>query len=135
MRDHLEPLSVKPGFLDKEVGDWGLDVVVDNLLPPSAGDGIGFVVRRILESGPGQNGGQQSLALMIFLASIHESPSVISLSPKSKALSLMVVTAGNVVRGAGTGTDGSEDKSPRTEESRVAQEGQRPVLGIPSWRC
>jgi hypothetical protein len=41
VRNHLEPLSVKPGFLDKEVGDWGLDVVVDNLLPPSAGNGIG----------------------------------------------------------------------------------------------
>jgi len=42
IRNHLEPLSVKPGFLDKEVGDWGLDVVVDNLLPPSAGDSVGI---------------------------------------------------------------------------------------------
>jgi hypothetical protein len=42
MRDHFEPLAVKPGFLDEEVGDWGLDVVVDNLLPPSAGDGVGI---------------------------------------------------------------------------------------------
>ncbi len=42
MCDHLEPLSVKPEFLDEEVRDWGLDVVVDNLLPPSAGDGFGI---------------------------------------------------------------------------------------------
>ena len=42
MRDHLESLSVKPGFLDEDVRDWGLDVVVDNLLPPSTGNGIGF---------------------------------------------------------------------------------------------
>jgi len=37
MRDHLEPLSVKLGFLDEEVGDGGLDIVVDNLLPPASG--------------------------------------------------------------------------------------------------
>ncbi len=41
MCDHLEPLSVKPGFLNEEVGDWGFDLVVENLLPPSAGDGVG----------------------------------------------------------------------------------------------
>jgi hypothetical protein len=78
--------------------------------------------------GPGQNGGQQSLASMIFL-SIHKSLSVISLSPKSKALSLMVVTAGNVVGGAGTGTDGSEDKSPRMEEVLGCARGTKAGAG------
>ncbi len=53
MRDHLEPLSVKPGFLDEEVGDRGLDVVVDNLLPPSAGDGVGICHEEDLGVGTG----------------------------------------------------------------------------------
>ena len=53
MSDHLEFLSVKPGFLDKEVRDWGLDVVDDNLLPPSAGDGIGFCCEEDLRVGTG----------------------------------------------------------------------------------
>ncbi len=81
-----------------------------------------FVVSRILESGPGQYGGRRSRASMIFLASIHGSLSVISLRPRSKALSLMVMTAGDGVSGVGGGADGSEDESPRTE---IAD----PVLG------
>ena len=36
---------------------------------------------------------------------------------------MMVVTAGNVVGGAGTGTDGSEDKLPRTERGTKAGAG------------
>ncbi len=53
---------------------------------------------------------------MIFLASIHESLLVISLSPKSKALSLITVTTGDGVGRAGTGTEGLEDKSSRIED-------------------
>ena len=62
---------------------------------------------------------------MIFLASIHESLSVISLSPKSEALSLMAVTTGNGVGGAGTGTEGSEDESSRTEEASGCAKGTK----------
>ena len=61
-RDHLKSLSVKLGFLDEEVGDWGPDKVMDHLFPPSAGNGIGFcheedfgvgtrAVRRVTKSG------------------------------------------------------------------------------------
>jgi hypothetical protein len=38
--DHFESLSVKLGLLDEEIGDWGLDVVVDHLLPLRASDCI-----------------------------------------------------------------------------------------------
>ena len=41
---------------------------------------------------------------MIFLASVHESLSVMSLRPRSDALSLMVMTGG-VIMGGGTGAD------------------------------
>ncbi len=74
-----------------------------------------FVVSRILELRPGQYGGWRSWVSMIFLASIHESLSVISLRPRSKALSLMVMMAGDGVGGVGGGADGSEEESPRTK--------------------
>ena len=80
---------------------------------------LSLVVRRILESGPGQYGGRRSQASMIFLALIQESLSVISLRPKSDALSLMVTKAGGGAEGVGSGTVGSEDKSPRTEMAEL----------------
>jgi hypothetical protein len=73
---------------------------------------------------------------MIFLA-IHKFLSVMSLSPRSDALSL-IVTRG-VDNGAGMvglGTEGYKDESSRMEMtelmsgSQVAREGQRPGLEI-----
>ncbi len=54
MHNHLEPLSAKPGFLDKEVGDWGLDIIVDNLLSPSAANGVGFCCEKDFGAGTGK---------------------------------------------------------------------------------
>ena len=38
--DHFEPLFVKSGLFEKQVGDRGLDVIVDDLLPPVAGNSV-----------------------------------------------------------------------------------------------
>ena len=67
--------------------------------------------------------------MIIFLASIHKSLSVISLNPKSKALSLIVMTAGNVVGGVGTGADGLEDELPRTEPASGCARGIKAGVG------
>ena len=125
MRDHLEPLSVKPGFLNEEVKDWGFDVVVDNLLPPSAGDGIGGCPEEDLVVGTGAEWRATESGVDDLLGLIHESLLVISLSPKSEALSLMAVTTGDGVGGAGTGTEGSEDESSRTEEASGCARGTK----------
>ena len=54
---------------------------------------------------------------------------MIPLSPKSEALSLMVMRAGNVVGGAGTGTDWLEDKLPMTEEASGCARGTKAGSG------
>ena len=48
---------------------------------------------------PGQYGARRRRASMIFLASVQESLSVISLIPMSEGLSLMTASAGGVVGG------------------------------------
>ena len=40
MFDHFQPLSVKSGLFDEQVGDRGLAVIVDDLFPPCAGHSI-----------------------------------------------------------------------------------------------
>ena len=47
------------------------------------------------------------------------------MSPKSEAVSLMAVTTGDRVGGAGTGTEGSEDESSRTEEALGCARGTK----------
>ena len=69
-----------------------------------------FEVTRSLESGPGQYGWQWRWASIIIFASVHESLSVMSLRPRSEALSLIVITGGDVVGGR-TGADTSEVES------------------------
>ena len=67
-------------------------------------------VARSLESGPGQYGWRQRRASIIFFAYVHKSLSVMSLRPRSEALSLMEITGGAVV-GGGMGADRSEEES------------------------
>ena len=40
MVDHFEPLSIELGLFDEQVGERGLDVIIDDLLPPGIGNNV-----------------------------------------------------------------------------------------------
>jgi hypothetical protein len=88
--NHLKAFPIELRLLQEQVRNRGFDVEVDDLFPPGTSNLVVFGGDEDLQVGTRAVGRAAQASVNVFFASIHESLSVMSLSSRSDALSLIV---------------------------------------------
>ena len=130
MGNHFKPLSVESGLFDKQVGDRGLGVIIDDLLPPGAGNSITFQGDKELGIRAGAVQMATETGVNYFLCLCPQVLIGDVLETKIQDLVLDGNTGGAVVRGE-TGADRLEEES---ESALGCARGTKTGPERPLWK-